>query len=338
MYVCKAERILSVFIVCILVASSGCMQQGEVEADTAVAQADVERDAMRSGLCHHAIGKRLCVSQEITIQMPPASVWKVVGNFTEWDAFLSSAYDSHQTGFDLNTIRFLEIGGYGVVADALQSRSDRFRSLTYRTEWSNFPVKNHESMVVVRDVEGDSNAAEVIWTGLFEANGVSAAEAQAFMDEFYAAGLADLQAYFTTVLDVTYPMPAPAEDVWEIIRDFNGWGVFMPAAIGTSRLVEANGHTVRVIQAIPELGGYWVMEEMDCLDDEAMSVTYSIVGSPLPLVNYSATMIVIPVDETQSMVHWYSSFGAPEGASFEESRALMEDFYYYSLATLASLF
>lgn len=116
-------------------------------------------------------------------------------------------------------------------------------------------------------------------------------------------------------------LDASAADVWKIVGDFGAID-FLTLVLEVS--VEGEGiGAVRTI-TLPEEGK--VVERLDALDAEAMTITYSILESTLPIDNYVATMTVTESGESKATFIWFSTFTA-KGVPDEEAKKLIEDLY-----------
>lgn len=106
-------------------------------------------------------------------------------------------------------------------------------------------------------------------------------------------------------------VPADADAVWRLVRDFNGLPAWHPA-IATSE-IEA-GPAATEVGAVRKLGmpdGGVVRERLVTLDDVARSYTYDIVESPFPIRSYRSTIRVAPVTATgESFVEWWCDYDA----------------------------
>ncbi len=109
---------------------------------------------------------------------------------------------------------------------------------------------------------------------------------------------------------------APADRVWERVRDFNGLPRWHPA-IRESRI--ENGEPADRVGCVRDFylqNGDRIREQLLGLSDYDMFCTYSILDSPMPLQNYVATLRLTPVtDGERTFAEWSAEFDcAPEAA------------------------
>ncbi len=117
-------------------------------------------------------------------------------------------------------------------------------------------------------------------------------------------------------------LEAPAEEVWQIVGDFNGLPRFVAAA--TKSRMEGEG--VGALRTLTLPDGNEIVERLEAYDDDARTLSYSIVSGPLPVKDYHSTMKVSPLSETRCEVTWSSTFEAA-GVSPEEARDAIEGIY-----------
>ena len=85
----------------------------------------------------------------------------------------------------------------------------------------------------------------------------------------------------------------PADDVWNVVRDFGGLAAWMPG-IDSCR-VEGD-------ERILEMMGMELTEKLVRLDEGARTLVYGIAKSPMPIEHHEATNAVTPVDDRSSHV------------------------------------
>lgn len=108
---------------------------------------------------------------------------------------------------------------------------------------------------------------------------------------------------------VSSVLPAPADRVWAVLRDFNGLPNWHPG-IADSRIEEGRpADRVGCVRNFHTRDGGTIRERLLGLSDYDYSVTYAILASPMGVENYVATLQVTPVtDGNRSFVEWTAEF------------------------------
>lgn len=111
------------------------------------------------------------------------------------------------------------------------------------------------------------------------------------------------QVYTSSVLN------APADRVWDRVRDFNGLPKWHPR-IRDSRIEDAlPSDKVGCIRHFHLQNGEVIREQLLGLSDFDMFVTYAILESPMPLTDYIATLRLTPVsDGDRCFIEWSAEF------------------------------
>jgi len=112
-----------------------------------------------------------------------------------------------------------------------------------------------------------------------------------------------VKVYVSSVVD------APAERVWERIRDFNAMPKWHPG-IADSR-IEGNQPSDKVgcIRNFHTRDGGQIRERLLALSDYDFSFTYSILESPMGVSNYLATIRLVPItDGNRTFCEWTAEF------------------------------
>ncbi len=110
---------------------------------------------------------------------------------------------------------------------------------------------------------------------------------------------------------------APAKDVWDRIRDFNGLPKWHPA-IRDSRIEDAlPSDKVGCIRNFNLHNGDNIREQLLGLSDYDMFVSYSILESGMALTDYVATIRLTPItDGDKCFAEWSAEFDcAPDDES-----------------------
>lgn len=140
-----------------------------------------------------------------------------------------------------------------------------------------------------------------------------------------AAGLLATQA-FAIEVERTRAIAAPPERVWAVIGPFCGIAEWHPGVAACAE-TEADGVRGRVLT----LGdGGIITERLEALDEAGMRYSYAVLDAPLPVVNYRATLAVMPAGEGARVV-WTSEFDAAEGTSEADAAGLIAGIYQAGL-------
>lgn len=113
---------------------------------------------------------------------------------------------------------------------------------------------------------------------------------------------------------VSSVLDAPPEDIWAVIRDFNGLPGWHPA-IAKSRIEDGKAaDQVGCVRNFSLHDGGLIRERLLTLSDAEFTCTYSILESPMGVENYVATLRLVPItDGGRSYIEWTADFDAPPG-------------------------
>lgn len=90
-------------------------------------------------------------------------------------------------------------------------------------------------------------------------------------------------------ISVFRPLAAPAEAVWQVLRDFDGAASWHPA-VAASRLDRPQA--VGCLRTLELRHGGTIIERLERLDDAERVTAYSIQASPLPVAGLLGTLRV----------------------------------------------
>ncbi len=109
--------------------------------------------------------------------------------------------------------------------------------------------------------------------------------------------------YISSVID------APAAKVWERVRDFNGMPRWHPR-IRDSRIENGEpSDRVGCVRNFHLKDGGNIREQLLAFSDADCYCTYTILNSPLPIVNYVSTIRLRPVtDGDRTYAEWSATF------------------------------
>ncbi|MBA2413830.1 MAG: SRPBCC family protein [Burkholderiaceae bacterium] len=121
-----------------------------------------------------------------------------------------------------------------------------------------------------------------------------------------------IRVYTSSVID------APADAVWQQVRDFNGMPAWNPG-VAESR-IEAGMPSDRVgcVRNFRTRDGGVIREQLLTLSDFEYECTYSILESPMGVDNYIATLKLTPItDGNRTFAEWSAEFDCPPGRERE---------------------
>lgn len=133
-------------------------------------------------------------------------------------------------------------------------------------------------------------------------------------------------------------VPAGAEDVWQLVRDFDGLPGWHPA-ISASELSTGTATEVGAVRRLTLADGGVVVERLVTLDDTARSYTYEILESPFSVRRYVSTIRVTPVtDSGQAFVEWWTEYDADSGDEAELSALFADGVFAVGISALRARF
>ncbi len=95
-------------------------------------------------------------------------------------------------------------------------------------------------------------------------------------------------------------IPVPANRVWSIVGNFAGFAVFIPALSH----IEMTGSGVRSIRKKFFKDNNFVIEQLNSRDDQAMTMTWSLIHTSLNIGNLWAAMEVKDLGDDRSQAVW----------------------------------
>lgn len=129
------------------------------------------------------------------------------------------------------------------------------------------------------------------------------------------------RAYYSTVFE------RPAGVIWNVIRDFNNYAVWVNGG-GASEIEDGkSGDTVGAVRSVLYQGSL-IRQRLLAQSDVDRSQTYEFCGAPaLPVSDYRATLRVTPVvDGDRAFVEWWATFDCEAGRREELSGRLCTSF------------
>ena len=133
-------------------------------------------------------------------------------------------------------------------------------------------------------------------------------------------------------------VPAPAEEVWRLIRPFNGLPQWHPT-IATSTLTEGSEGLVGAVRRLTLSDGAQVVERLLALDDEHRTFTYTFIENPFGVRRYRSTVRVADVTDTgQAFVEWWAEYDADAEGEEELTPVFRDDVYAAGITALQQRF
>ncbi|WP_420404268.1 SRPBCC family protein [Nisaea sp.] len=130
-------------------------------------------------------------------------------------------------------------------------------------------------------------------------------------------------------------MEAPVEQIWEVLRDFNGHDRWHPAV--TASAVERGEPSDRVgcVRRFRLEDGSELREKLLTLSDLELTFSYCLLDTPVPLFNYVAHVRLFPVsDGDRTFWEWESRFDTPKGREQELADLVGDEIYRAGFAAI----
>ena len=121
---------------------------------------------------------------------------------------------------------------------------------------------------------------------------------------------------------------APTDQVWAVLRDFNGHDRWHPA-VATSVIERAqSADRIGCVRRFKLADGSELREQLLALSDLEQSFSYCLLDTPVPLFNYVAHVRLAPVtDGDRTFWDWRCSFTTRPGLEEEMRRMVSEQIY-----------
>ena len=123
-------------------------------------------------------------------------------------------------------------------------------------------------------------------------------------------------------------LDAPVDTVWRVLRDFNSHHLWHPQVAASEIENGWAADQPGCVRRFRLRDGAELREQLIALSDRDRSFTYCILDSPIPLIDYVATVRLRPVtDGGRTFWEWRSSFRAPPGREDELARLVAHNIY-----------
>jgi hypothetical protein len=112
-----------------------------------------------------------------------------------------------------------------------------------------------------------------------------------------------------TKVYVSSVIPAPAAEVWKLVRNFNGLPGWAPFAAESRIEQNAQADQIGCIRNFVLKDGGRIREKLLALSDYDLSCRYAILESPMAVENYVATLSLTPItDGNLTLAEWQAEF------------------------------
>lgn len=102
---------------------------------------------------------------------------------------------------------------------------------------------------------------------------------------------------------------ASTDQVWAILRDFNGFDRWHPALAASAIERSQSADRIGCVRRVKLADGSELREQLLALSDLEQSYRYCLLDTPIPLFNYVAHVRLLPVtDGDRTFWHWESRF------------------------------
>ena len=127
---------------------------------------------------------------------------------------------------------------------------------------------------------------------------------------------------------VSSVIPAPADKVWAVVRDFNAMPSWHPVISRSTIEGGRPSDSVGCIRSMSMSDGVRVREQLLSLSDFDYSFSYAIVESGLNVTNYVAGLKLTPVtDGNQTFAEWTAEFETAPGSEKETAAMIGRDVF-----------
>lgn len=135
-------------------------------------------------------------------------------------------------------------------------------------------------------------------------------------------------------------VPASADQVWQVVRDFNGLSNWHPAIASSEIEGGGSGQEVGAVRRLGLADGGSVAERLLVLDDDDRTYTYAFTDAgPFPVRSYRSTIRVAPITATgQTFVEWWAWFDSDADVEEQMTSTYANGVYAAGIAALANQF
>jgi hypothetical protein len=120
----------------------------------------------------------------------------------------------------------------------------------------------------------------------------------------------------------------PIEQVWAVLRDFNGHDQWHPAVRSSQIERGRDADCIGVVRAFALNDGSELREQLLTLSDAETTYSYCLLDTPIPLFNYVSHVRLLPVtDGDMTFWQWEGRFDTPADQHSELVKLVSSDIY-----------
>jgi len=125
-------------------------------------------------------------------------------------------------------------------------------------------------------------------------------------------------------LKKTISIEAPADQVWNTAKNFDGLNTWHPA-LASDAIVSGTNNTLGAVRLLTLKGGGTIKEKLLAFDEAGHRFRYKILESVLPVSHYSSTFVVTSTGAEKTLVTWSGRFkrkdmgGSPSDAENDKA-------------------
>ncbi len=139
-----------------------------------------------------------------------------------------------------------------------------------------------------------------------------------------------------TKVHVSGTIPAPVDEVWQVVGDFGGIADWLPPLASSGAVAGASGTQVGDTRTCTIDGGPTLTEKLTSRSDADYTYSYAIAENPLPMENYKSTIKLHPQGD-QTVLEWTGTFDPEEGQE-EEVTGMVKGVYQAGIDHLMERF
>jgi mxaD protein len=130
--------------------------------------------------------------------------------------------------------------------------------------------------------------------------------ATAFAVSLFASGFG-LAAALPLQVKRSITINAPADKVWDTVKNFNGLNTWHPA-LASDEIVSGTNNTVGAVRLLTLKGGGTIKEKLLQFDETGHRFRYSILEGVIPVSHYTSSFVVTSLGKDKTLVTWSGRF------------------------------